>query len=463
MSIEEMVALIQRQGWVRQIATPARDLPQRQRTLENVIDWSYTLLNDEEKDFFCKLGVFSGWFDTEAATTVCETDPSAALKIINALTDHSLLVREILNGKTNWRMLELIHEYAVSKLSGEQRPRVELLRANHYRDVLQRLKKDSTEQQRADFFHTTVSNLHSAVKWTISTSKTELGFQLTGFLDDYWSSYGYFKEGLELMRALFALPYDGDPVVRADRLQMASDLAWQQHDFETAIAYSKEAADLGRKHGLKGKYPAYINRLGRIYIEQGRYAEAKTALQEGLELAMQEPENMKPGVPLTQLGEIALFEDRLQEAKSLLERALSHQTDDETIFLAMARTDLAEIALAENDLPQALYWLEQAYPHASQHARRFQVFLCALAGYLVLSPDGDKQKAAQIYGAIETLSERSHVILGRFYQNLNQERMHIAREKLSEQEWLGAFESGSGWERGEAIQQAGNLLKLKRK
>jgi hypothetical protein len=64
---------------------------------------------------------------------------------------------------------------------------------------------------------------------------------------------------------------------------------------------------------------------------------------------------------------------------------------------------------------------------------------------------------------METLNERSGVVLGTFYQNLNQERTRMAREKLSEQEWLEAFESGRGWERGEAIQQAGDLLRRKRR
>jgi len=38
----------------------ARDLPGRQQTLRNTLDWSYDLLNREEQHFFRRLGVFAG-------------------------------------------------------------------------------------------------------------------------------------------------------------------------------------------------------------------------------------------------------------------------------------------------------------------------------------------------------------------------------------------------------------------
>ncbi len=451
MPLDEMVSLLRSQGWVRQIATSARDLPQRQRTLENVIDWSYTLLDDEEKDFFCKLGIFSGWFDADAVAHVCEAAPSKRTALLNSLTDHSLLVREIIHGKAHWRMLELIHEFAVSKLSDGQRSHAESLHAEYCLKTIQGLK---TFEEKQECFQFNFSNFHAALKWTISTQQADLGLQLAFELEGIWSSLGYFKEASNLLGQLLSLPADIEPARRANFLQTASDLAWQQHDFDTAIAFSKEAVDLGRQFGLKGKYSTFINRLGRIYIEQGRYEEAKQALQEGLALANQEPENMKPGIPLTQLGEIAFFEGRLEEAKTMLEQALSEQMgDDEAIFIAMAKTDLAEIALSEGDFEKARGWLKQALPYASQHARRFIVFLSALAGYLILSSDGDKRKAAQFYGAVESLSERSGVALGLFYQNLNRTRMELVRKELSAKEWQMAFETGHIWERSEAIQQ----------
>src|SRR5437773_1099501 len=45
----------------------ARDLPERQRTLKNTLEWSYGLLSASEQALFARLGVFAGPFSLPAA------------------------------------------------------------------------------------------------------------------------------------------------------------------------------------------------------------------------------------------------------------------------------------------------------------------------------------------------------------------------------------------------------------
>jgi hypothetical protein len=46
----------------------------RHGSLQRVVDWSYDLLDDEARQLFCRLSVFSGAFDAEAAHVVCGGD-----------------------------------------------------------------------------------------------------------------------------------------------------------------------------------------------------------------------------------------------------------------------------------------------------------------------------------------------------------------------------------------------------
>ena len=52
----------------------ARDLPARHQTLCNTLEWSYSLLNDDEKKLYARLSVFVGGFTLEAAEAVCNVD-----------------------------------------------------------------------------------------------------------------------------------------------------------------------------------------------------------------------------------------------------------------------------------------------------------------------------------------------------------------------------------------------------
>ncbi len=468
MSLAELDGLLHKLeggNWLRQVDAPARDLPARQRTLENVVAWSYTLLDSGQQALFCSLGVFSGWFDVDAAASICFDEPHPAQaevrRLLYELSDHSLLERGYLGGVPCWRMLEIIHEYASLQLAAARRTELETLHAGYLLRRMQFLADEPDLESQANFFQIHTNNLHAALSWAIAAKQTELGFELAGYLGDFWTNQGYNKELLLLMVELFALPDAAPPEVRANRLQMASDLAWQQHDFETALLFAQGAVDLGRLYGLSGRYAAYVNRLGRINMERGNYIEARQALEECLALARADPRSMNPGAPLAQLGELAMFEGRLEEAKSTLLAALAELPDSESIFRAIATVDLAEIMLAKKNFTQARHWLLQASDLAHLPIRRALVYLCAVTGYLVAIPASGKEaarEAARFYGALEALGERSGVILSNFYSRLNQPRIQAARRRLPEQEWQAEFAAGQGWSRDFALEQAKRVL-----
>jgi predicted ATPase len=464
MSLNELNGLLhdlEGDSWLRQMGTPARDLPARQRTLENVVAWSYTLLTKPQQELFRKLSIFTGWFDMEAVEAVCYPDrPPLRLEVrdlLKGLSEHSLLVPETLGGMPCWRMLEIIREYAGLQLSLPQQAELESLRAQYYLTRLRSIETEPDGGIRETFFQLNINNILASLKWAIAEQRSELGFQLAIFLDEIGTSHGYHKEVLDFMKKLFELPDQALPEVRATRLEFAADMAWQQHEFESGLAFTREAAELRRAHGLPDKYAIDQNRMGRIYLEQGNYVEARQVLNESLALARLDPSRLNPGAPLAQLGELSLFEGKLQEAKFYLTEALEYLGESEAIFLAITKLDLAEIALAEQDFQQASKWLEQGYLYARVHIRRTMVYLCAVAGYLLLAPGGGKDaanQAARLYGTIQALEERSGVALSPYYHHLNQLRVRLALQQLTEQEWQAEFMAGQQWSVETALAQA---------
>ncbi len=68
-----------------------RDLPERQRTIRATIDWSYTLLGDDERRLLAELAVFEGGCTLDAIEAVCHPSPRRPLLgVLASLVEQSL-------------------------------------------------------------------------------------------------------------------------------------------------------------------------------------------------------------------------------------------------------------------------------------------------------------------------------------------------------------------------------------
>jgi predicted ATPase/DNA-binding SARP family transcriptional activator len=118
----------------RLLSTGPRTLLPRQRTLRAVVDWSYDLLDADERLLFERLSVFAGPAPLEAVEAVCASDgiedDDIAL-VLSRLVDKSLVVVTPAPKGNRYSMLQTLGEYA-----GEKLGRGELVRGRHARWVL---------------------------------------------------------------------------------------------------------------------------------------------------------------------------------------------------------------------------------------------------------------------------------------------------------------------------------------
>src|SRR4029453_11075097 len=88
-----------------------RDRPERHQTLRAAIEWSYRLLDDDERRLFARLAVFVGGCSLDDAEAVT----GANLDLVASLIEKSLLRHE--GGRIT--MLETLREYALERLDCE--------------------------------------------------------------------------------------------------------------------------------------------------------------------------------------------------------------------------------------------------------------------------------------------------------------------------------------------------------
>jgi predicted ATPase len=102
----------------------ARDLPERQRTLKNTLDWSFGLLSAGEQALFARLGVFAGPFSLLAAEAVGAGSPDEGqapgqvTDTLGSLVDSSLVHADTRAGEPRFALLETIRDYALERLAG---------------------------------------------------------------------------------------------------------------------------------------------------------------------------------------------------------------------------------------------------------------------------------------------------------------------------------------------------------
>src|SRR5690349_7029396 len=98
-----------------------RDGPQRHQSLVANLSWSYDLCSDAEQALWCRLAVFAGGFDLDAAEMVAAGGSIAAadiLDLVASLVAQSILATD-LGVPGRYRMLEPVRQFGLSRLAAE--------------------------------------------------------------------------------------------------------------------------------------------------------------------------------------------------------------------------------------------------------------------------------------------------------------------------------------------------------
>jgi non-specific serine/threonine protein kinase len=108
----------------RVVTGGSRLAPRRQQTLRALIDWSYDLLDDNERMLLGRLSIFAGGWTLQAAEQCCGGEDIGVWEVLDLLTslaDKSLLAAEEHNGATRYRLLETVRQYAPGAAGGTRR------------------------------------------------------------------------------------------------------------------------------------------------------------------------------------------------------------------------------------------------------------------------------------------------------------------------------------------------------
>src|SRR6202045_4026081 len=179
----------------------ARTAVRRQQTLRASVDWSHALLTEPERVLFRRLAVFLGGFDLDSAQNVCGGGDVARYQVLDQLSmlvDKSLVVADDSEGRTRYRLLETVRQYALEKLgeSGEA-DAVRARHRDHYTSMAALLDAPAVSdyEQRVEQAEIEIDNLRAAFGCSRENSDIELALALASSLSPLWQARGRLREG----------------------------------------------------------------------------------------------------------------------------------------------------------------------------------------------------------------------------------------------------------------------------
>ena len=216
----------------------ARTAVRRQQTLRASVDWSHALLSEAERTLFRRLAAFLGGFGLDAAQAVTGGGDMPRYQVMDLLTllvDKSLVVADETRGRTRYRLLETVRQYAAEKLgeSGEADD-VRTRHRDHYTSMAALLDGPAGNDygQRVEQTETEIDNMRAAFAWSRENGDAERALALASSLSPLWQPRP--AEGVAWLDMVLdeanAHHLDVAPAVRAralaDRVLLAANIGW---------------------------------------------------------------------------------------------------------------------------------------------------------------------------------------------------------------------------------------------
>jgi predicted ATPase/DNA-binding XRE family transcriptional regulator len=367
------------------------DLPPRQQTLRNTIDWSYQLLTEEEQRLFRRLSVFVGGCTLHAAEAVCagvgswelgagvapptpiSPLPTPILDGIAALVDQSLARQEEEpDGEPRFVMLETIREYALERL--EEHREAKTMRRQHAECFLA-LAEDAEPRlgmpgARAWYDHLEAdqNNLRAALAWSVELPaedaqspvddlQSALGLRLAVALAPFWRARVNLHEGLQWLERVLAADRGAATLVRVKALCAAGSAALEVYNLEAAQAYAEEGLALARHLEDVDRIAWLLGILGWVAEIREDFATARALCEERLAL---DDDTSHRAHALGHLGHITYRQRDYTSAARLTNESLTlFRTLGEKGDIAGALGGLGRIALAQGDYTGAATFCEE--------------------------------------------------------------------------------------------------------
>ena len=383
----------------------------RHQTLRGLIDWSYGLLSEAERELFRRVSVFVGGWTLEASVAVCagvDVDRYDIVELLGRLVDKSLCLIDGEGSDPRYRLLETIRQYGFEKLAETSEGQV--VRARH-RDFYLGFAEDAEPRlqgpeqvawlQRLEADH---DNLRAALRWSLDCDETEAALRLGSALSLFWDTHGYVREGREWLDELLAHARERPTSTVTTRralgkvLDAASRTRARWSEFPQATEFLTQGLAVWRELGDKRGIAEALNNLAVGATQSGDRVRARVLVAESLALFRELSDKRGTAHALNNLAEILRSDGDLPGARALFEESVPlFEAIEERRGLSHALDNLGGILTAQGDYgpAEALYSRSRRLAEELGDNHAVATALRSLGG--VAHHRGDHERARSFY------------------------------------------------------------------
>ncbi len=394
----------------------ARDVPDRQRSLSNAINWSDNLLESNERHLFHQFAVFRNGWSLEAADAVCQVDESfeesaSIVDVLSALLDKSLIY-SIPNseGSPRFSMLEIVREFALEQL--RQNGNVSAIARRHalyfesfIRSAVPHLYSDA-QAIWLERLEREIGNIRLALRWFLDHGDRFVALQIAAELENFWLVHDHISEGQRWLEECLAIDAAGHSSSEARARRTLATLLMRRGDYDRAETLHQQSLNFAMLSGDDDLRSQSLLDLGSLHFIAGDLLNASADFDRALSLGRQEGDHRTIARALNQLGEVERFchED---------EAAASHYEDSLVIWrelaererIAMVLHNLAPVVARLGDRGRAVSLFQESL-RISWELRNLHGLALCLSGIAGCSDMTiDATTALQLLGAANAFRE----------------------------------------------------------
>jgi predicted ATPase/class 3 adenylate cyclase len=386
-----------------------RDLPERQRTLRDAINWSHDLLNPADRTLFRRLSVFVGGWTIEGAEAVgaIGTEAVDPLECLSSLVDQSLVDERPRTGTAaqdpRFAMLETIREFAADQLaaSGEadatERAFEEFLieRAEAAAEGL----GGPDQPHWLDRLEAEHDNLRAALGRVLERGDSGVALRLAPRLWRFWRLRGHPQEGHAWLERAIAIADAADLAGRADAEFGLGKLAIDLGNHAAADAHFRTCLTLRRRLGEPLAIAETASALAIVAINLRDYDEARALSEEALAICREQGDRRGMAVALHDLGVLAREQGDLERAISMLEESMAiWRALNEPFWIATVGQGLGITYRLRGDVEDAQTLLQESGALYQQLGDRYGVAVVAAERGHIARDRGEIDRAFALYG-----------------------------------------------------------------